>query len=446
MADFGSPVAQNVDINPQKSLQTLADVVNIKRNQQALQTGQYTQQSAQANSQQDQQKNTELQNLAAYTKSAVDDPSMKMPDGATLNVNKFQQGAMKVAPVYGLAAIGQATTNANEAIQNQKALLGLSQDRRKVIGDMTTSWASNPNVSGTQVIDDIEKTRQEFRDDPEVSRFLTSLTGGAPLTQDSKSIQQWAANGAARIGGLSQSKDTENAAGQKQRENAFTGERSLPELSGGATNPTAPQVAGQTSRQTGSANIDLDRATQIGNAQQGASAIIDRTKRIDQLSEAVNSSSLAKKFQEAGGYLGFRSLDQARTELVKDLAQLKGPVAAMAGSDQRAQALLEGYPTDSTPPRTTHTAMDYFRGTARQTQASGRLLDQYPTQDRAGFAAADNLMKRTTDPLTHEYLALSPTEQPGFLNRNFATKDQRQDFIDHIGAVKKHSKVLDENK
>jgi hypothetical protein len=113
---------------------------------------------------------------------------------------------------------------------------------------------------------------------------------------------------------------------------------------------------------------------------------------------------LAKKFSEAGGYLGMSSVNQARTELQKDLGLLRGPVAAAAGSDSRAATLLEGYPTDTTPSQTIHAAMDYIRGTARQTQARGQLLQRYQGADGPrGFAAADNILTNSTNPLMHEY-------------------------------------------
>ena len=66
--------------------------------------------SAQANAQQDQQKNHELQGPAQFTSAAAADPNYKNADGSP-NIQKFQEDAMKVAPVYGPDQIGRWTSN-----------------------------------------------------------------------------------------------------------------------------------------------------------------------------------------------------------------------------------------------------------------------------------------------------------------------------------------------
>src|SRR5215470_5862649 len=61
MADFGSPVATSVNVNPGQAVQTLSGLMSIKQQQQALQTGAFQQQTAQADAAQAQQRNSELQ-------------------------------------------------------------------------------------------------------------------------------------------------------------------------------------------------------------------------------------------------------------------------------------------------------------------------------------------------------------------------------------------------
>src|SRR5689334_7758319 len=141
MADFGSPVAQNV--NPVgQGLTTLNDLMNYRRQQQALQIGQQTLRTDTAKAQQATQENQELQSLSQFTRTAVQDPSFRKEDGS-LDVEKFQRGAAAVAPVYGQAYIGQATSNANAMVDNRKALLGLSNEQRKTVGNYFGSVAAN---------------------------------------------------------------------------------------------------------------------------------------------------------------------------------------------------------------------------------------------------------------------------------------------------------------
>ena len=46
MADFGAPVAQNVNVNPQQGIQTLSGILGLKQQQLALQTGQIEKETA----------------------------------------------------------------------------------------------------------------------------------------------------------------------------------------------------------------------------------------------------------------------------------------------------------------------------------------------------------------------------------------------------------------
>jgi hypothetical protein len=147
----------------------------------------------------------------------------------------------------------------------------------------------------------------------------------------------------------------------------------------------------------------------------------------------------AKKITEGLHALGFSDIAAARTELQKDLGLLKGPIAARAGSDSRAAELLEGYPTDTTPENTVHSAMDYIRGTLRQTISRGELLKKHGV---TGIAAADDELTRNTDPLMHEALSLKPGQSNGFWKRNFKSPEEAQAFKKRMEAVKKHTNYL----
>lgn len=175
MPDFGSPVAQDVNVNP---LAKLSDVLSLKQKQQQLQTGQYTQQSAQAAAQQDQQKNQELQSLSAFTKSAAQDPAYHNSDGS-LNVQKYQTDAMAAAPTYGQAYIGQMTSNANAMVDNRKALLGLSNEQRKTIGGYFGAVAANPKATGKDFMDAAEQARG-VSDDPQYQRAVDRMLMSGP--------------------------------------------------------------------------------------------------------------------------------------------------------------------------------------------------------------------------------------------------------------------------
>jgi len=85
MPDFGAPIAQNVDVSPNKGLQTLSDLmglqqkqIGIQQQQQTLQTGQALQATAQAEAQKNNQAMGERQLLQSSMQNGKD------PDGNAL--------------------------------------------------------------------------------------------------------------------------------------------------------------------------------------------------------------------------------------------------------------------------------------------------------------------------------------------------------------------------
>lgn len=244
MAGFGSPVASPNPVG--QGVSVLNDVLGLKQRQQALQTGQYQQQSAQANAQQDQQKNQELQSLAQFTKSASQDPAYHNPDGS-LNVEKFQTDASAAAPTYGQAYIGQATSNANASIDNRKALLGLSNEQRKTAGQLFGSLAAKPNAT----LQDLQDTADQARglsDDPgwqkAVDRMLVShpSTSGMPDAQASQTVRQFARGVAMQTGAANTDQSTP-AVSMVQGQNGLVPTNVNPQAPGGVAKigPTQQQ-------------------------------------------------------------------------------------------------------------------------------------------------------------------------------------------------------------
>lgn len=198
--DFGTPIGQDAAFNPEQAIQTLSGLVGVEQQQQNLQTGQYVQASAQAQSQQDQQRNSELQALHQFAVSASTDPAYQNADGS-LNVQKFQQDALSRAPVYGSQYIGQITANANQGVANRAALLNLSNEQRSTVSNYLSAVAQKPNATTADLLDAVGQARQ-VSDDPGYQRTLDSFLMHAPQTvplpsnQASAAIRTYAAHGA----------------------------------------------------------------------------------------------------------------------------------------------------------------------------------------------------------------------------------------------------------
>ena len=174
-----TPVATQIQPpNPQAGLGMLSSILGIRQQQRNLQTGQYQQQAAAANANQAQQQNTELQALGRFTVNASKDPSYLNPDG-TPNVQKYQQDAMAVAPVYGQAYIGQMTSNFNAGVENRKSLLNLSADQQQKAAGFFAAIAAKPGATNDDLLEAAEQARG-LSDDPGYQRTIDRMLMHAP--------------------------------------------------------------------------------------------------------------------------------------------------------------------------------------------------------------------------------------------------------------------------
>lgn len=460
MSGFGSPVATSVDVDPSKSIGMLNGILNLKRGQQALQTGVYQQQGAQAEAQQAQQKNQELQQLAQFTQRASKDPTYHNSDGS-LNVEKFQADASAAAPTYGQAYIGQATSNANASIDNRKALLGLSNEQRKTAGQLFGSLAAKPDAT----LQDLQDTADQARglsDDPgwqkAVDRMLVShpSTSGMPDAQASQTVRQFA-RGVAMQTGATNADQSSPAVSMVQGPNGLVPTNVNPQAPGGVgqvgpvqqqglaptEKPAYKQAASAaaatgSSRATGVAGSDIERANQISGNIKAATTGIQTTQQIDDLAEQVTSGKFASWVSKQAASAGLSTATYARQVLQKDLGQLKTQLTSGAPSDSRAATILSGTPEDTSDPQTIHTAMDYVRGNFRQNLAQGQNLSAYRAKhpDLSGFQGADDAFTSGGGPLVHEFLSLKgKDQQAAFYRRNFSSPQEALKFRDQTRAA-----------
>jgi hypothetical protein len=442
-----TPVANQIQPpDPMKGINTFSGILGLRQQQQALQTGQYEQQTARATASQASQRDQELQAAQRLVFNGAKSGDYTLPDGS-LNRQKMSDDLLKVAPTYGGEISSRLLSQANEIVANQQAHFNLSAGKRKQMGETFGALAGDPELDNSKVIDSFNELADTMND-PEERRMLFSMATHLPPNAKPEDLRSLMSRWAAAATGENLIDQGSNAAGQRVNVNRFSGGLSMPPGSNEKTNPSTPSVAGTTAYHTGTASADIDRANEVGGMAQSASATIALTQRVDQLAKEINSGHLAAMVAKGSNYLGFSSVAEARTELQKDLGQLRGAVAGRAGSDQRASEILEGYPTDTTPEHTIHAAMDYIRGSARQTIARNRLLAEYKRGDPEnlrGFQAADNALVSSTDPLMHEFASLKPEERKEFYRRNFRTSQDAQAFKDRVTAAQRHTKLLGGN-
>jgi hypothetical protein len=438
--------------NAGQTLSQLSGILGLQQQQLGLQTGQANLAGVQAQSDQEQQKNRELKALSTFTQSASKDPSYHNADGS-LNVQKFQADAARVAPVYGQAYIGQMTTNANESIANRQALLKLTNDQQATAGKIFQGFAISGG--GPKEWLDMKAQLEGLNDDPGWHRYLDSMLQHAPNTgalsddQAHMALQQYARKVAAGSGlDVSAGAPTATPYFDKAGKQAFYqsnpqapgGIRTMgPEIPVGLGPTQTPSYQGQVSaaqtRASGVGRIDLDRASQVSNLIQPSNASIGLTQQIDELADQIQSGKLSEEISKAAAAVGIQPGTYARQLLEKDLGQLKTQATRYAPSDQAAGTILSGYPEATSDNRTIHTAMDYIRGSMRLNIMRGHQLNELQKQDPnvTGFQRADDALTSRFNPLQAEFMSLrTPAERTEFYRRNFKDRASMEAFRDSI--------------
>lgn len=447
MPDSIQPVGAMIkppDIN--QGLNTMSSLLGIQQQRQNLQTGQYAQATAQADSQQAQQRNAELQGAAKIAQQAYTSGRYKNGDG-TFNQSKMADDISALGP-YAQAMAKDVTSRAGEVYRNQQTYFNLETSKQQRIADTIGSLASDPQIDHEKVTTGLDNLRHLYPDDKDVSRMLQSLGGAISPQLSGPQLQQALNSMASSLKGVSAIGGTTNAQSQIVNRGTYSGQLTAAGTptaaeAGSDINPSSPKVAGAaaaaTTRAAGSGNTDIDTSKIVIAAQKNAKANIDLTRRIDQLADIVNPGSLPAKVSAGLGALGLQNVVQARSELKKDLGNLQANYTDRAGSDERARTILSGLPTDETPTQTIHQAMDRTRGSARQDLALGQIReknDKATNGNMNGFSSQYAHATGAASPLMHEYWSLPKAEQAQFLKRNSSSPQQAQALRNEFEAAR----------
>lgn len=181
MADFPAPVANQFRTpDPNQGIGTLSGIIGLQQQKQNLQTGQYQQATAQAESEQAQQKNAEMQKVSALMGS-VHGGGYRKADGS-LDRQKFADDVSTVAPAYGQTIASNALSQANEVVQNQKAKQDLTDSARTSLGSTLTALSKDPNTKRDDVVSAYTQWLQDHKDDP--AAFRVGVAQAAMLPQN----------------------------------------------------------------------------------------------------------------------------------------------------------------------------------------------------------------------------------------------------------------------
>lgn len=132
MADFGAPVAQNVNVNPNGGIQTLSGLLQLQQQRQQLQT--QTAEAYQAT-----QTATERRALAQIPWKSFQN------DDGSFDMDKVSNAALSVAPTTGQDFVTRFAQMAEGGAATKKAYYSLNQDYQNSIRSTLGAWAGDPD-------------------------------------------------------------------------------------------------------------------------------------------------------------------------------------------------------------------------------------------------------------------------------------------------------------
>lgn len=464
MPDFGAPVAQNVNINPTQGIQTLSGILGLKQQQQALQTGQYAQQSAQANAIQQQQAAKEMRAGASLMSdpvgAGITDADGKPTDNAYSIIKR-------VMPITGDTQYKNLLDSATTSVNYKNAWAKMTTDQQNMISSRLAGVAADPATHTADLLDTLDKIKDEHSDEPQsknIDKLVESARNALTKVND-KHGPDAAKQVALQLsrGGLGNQGITGTGGiAAPQAATLDTGPTiqagtQAPALQGGGFTPTTSTIkapgptqtipyitqaaaaqANAGARATGIAGSDIERANQISAGIKPAMAGIQTTQQIDDLADQIHSGKFAAWISKGAAAAGIASPTYARQLLEKDLGIMKTQLTSAAPSDSRAATILSGTPEATSDPQTIHGAMDYIRGSLRQNVAQGNNLNTYRTKhpDLSGFQKADDAFTGTGGPLVHEFNSLKTTaEKSAFYKRNFKSSKEAIEFRNNAQAA-----------
>lgn len=450
MPDFGSPVVNaNTAYDPSQSVQTLQGVMGVQQQRQALQTGQYLQQSAQAKSLQD-QVDAQKQQIAFNEQQSLGKLDIKKYIGkdGVYDADAYTKDALQAAPMSGL---GQERSKnmyeiRGEQLKVQSAAQSLNAEKRK---DVTNNLL-NAAETIKEPVDLLKFAEDQKKVNPGASDVWDSVMGTMKPddTIDQVKGKLHVLNAAVHGMDTPITGSFTNEKGEQEGSKQSPISGNLTASSGGPAklglSPTEkPEYKAAVTKATGltgsQVEIDSQRAKDVGTIAQNAPGQIKLTQQADRLVNAIQSGKFpawtAEQLKNAG------SDDPAvvaRAELKKVLGQLKDSATSHAGSDKQLSTQLEQFPDETSPNEVVHSRMDNLRGTYRLSQERKDNFNAYQTKHGlGGFQQSDDMLTSSRDPQTAELHALpkGSQERREFLKRTYkGDSNAMQDAIEREQA------------
>lgn len=173
--------------DPNQAFSTYSNILGLQKQRQDLQTGAYTQQSAAATADQDQQKNRELQAAQRLAMNGAQSGRYANPDGS-FNRQKMADEISQVAPTYGQGIASTLLSQGNEIVANHTALQSLNEKQQQQVASAIAPLASKPDLTHEDVINALDQIADI---NPATRRMAISMSASIPANATTVQLQQY---------------------------------------------------------------------------------------------------------------------------------------------------------------------------------------------------------------------------------------------------------------
>jgi hypothetical protein len=468
MPDMIQPVGAMIKPpDPSQAINTMSGILGLKQQRQALQTGQYQQDTAQATAQMTQQDASNRQAAGAFFKNF--DIAKHHGDDGTLDLDSALTSSEFKATGDSAPEIAKnLLAIKNSQLAAKTSLAGLNKDLRGQFSSQVAGLAQDPDVkSGNQtgrgkVLDALEQFGEVGGPDAQrVAGIYGKVLQNTPPEKMAQALQnlQLQARSAGEQLPQTASMDT---GGQIQPGAVEPGTGAFKAAGPPVKKTLAPTEQLPYVRARGAAGIEgtqgasNDEALYNDIVQKGTKAVQLKalTQDIRNLSNEVQtgqySKAMADKWSALKQTFGFKPTDDSfetkRQVLAKMAAQLRTQSEAGASTDSERNGIASALPDpEHMGPAAVGQAARYVGALADTQAARAKFANQHRQVNggtSTGIRESDSAFMQNADPRVFEYQSIPPgKERQDYLKQHFKSKDEAKAFLDKQQAMRSYGAI-----
>jgi hypothetical protein len=453
--------------DPNAGLTSYSNILGIQQQRQALQTGQYTQQSAQANAQMTQQDASQRQAAGSFFKNF--DIAKHHGDDGTLDLDSALTSPEFKATGDSAPEIAKSLLAIkNSQLAAKTSLAGLNGTLRDQFSSQVAGLAQDPDVkAGNQtgrgkVLDAISQFGQVGGPDAQrVAGIYGQVLQNTPPEKMSRALQnlQLQARSAGEQLPQTATRDTgaETVSGTvAPGSGEFTAAGPPVKKTLAPTEQLPYRRAAAAAGTEGAQGAANDEALYNDIVQKGTKAaqLKSLTQDIRGLSNEVQtgeySKGMADKWSALKQTFGFRpddnSFETKRQILSKMAAQLKTQSESGASTDSERAGITAALPDpDHMSPAAVSQAARYVGALADTQAARARFANQHRQVNggaSTGIRESDSAFMQNADPKVFEYQSIPPgKERQEYLKQHFKSKEEVKSFLDKQQAMRGYGAI-----